>query len=36
MLPKLQFMNVLLKSVRPYSRTIKELTENQTIQNGEE
>ena len=28
-------MNVLLKSARPYSRTIKELTKNQAIQNGE-
>ena len=32
---KLQYMNVLLKSARPYSRTIKELTKNQAIQNGE-
>ena len=29
-------MNVLLDSARPYNRTIKELTENQAIQNGEE
>ena len=33
---KLQFMNVLLESVRPCSRTIKELTKNQAIQNGKE
>ena len=33
---KLQFMNVLLESARPCSRTIKELTKNQAIQNGKE
>jgi len=35
-LHKLQFMNILLESARPHSRTIKELTKHQAIQNGEE